>query len=37
MLVNIDRFDFYDKAKKSYCIIATSEKHFMQIFYYKKG
>jgi L-fucose mutarotase len=24
--INIDRFDFYDKAKKAYCIIATSEK-----------
>ena len=22
---NIDRFDFYDEAKKAYCIIATSE------------
>ncbi len=23
---NIDRFDFYDEAKKCYCIIATGEK-----------
>lgn len=22
---NIDRFDFYDEAKKVYCIIATGE------------
>ncbi len=34
---NIDRFDFYDKAKKSYCIIATSEKALYANILLQKG
>ena len=35
--VNIDRFDFYHKAKKSYCIIATSEKALYANILLQKG
>lgn len=34
---NIDRFDFYDKAKKAYCIIATSEKALYANILLQKG
>ncbi len=34
---NIDRFEFYDKAKKAYCIIATSEKALYANILLQKG
>lgn len=33
----IDRFDFYDEAKKSYCIIATSESAIYANIMLQKG
>ena len=34
---NIDRFDFYDEAKKCYCIIATGEKAIYANIMLQKG
>lgn len=34
---NIDRFDFYEKARKAYCIIATSEKALYANILLQKG
>lgn len=34
---NIDRFDFYDEAKKVYCIIATSEANVYANVMLQKG
>lgn len=36
-ITNIDRFDFYEKARKSYCIIATSEKALYANILLQKG
>ena len=36
-LGNIDRFDFYDEAKKAYAIIATSEKAIYANIMLQKG
>lgn len=36
-VTNIDRFDFYNKAKKAYCIIATSEKALYANILLQKG
>jgi L-fucose mutarotase len=34
---SIERFAFYDLAKKSYCVIATGETRFYGCFVFKKG
>lgn len=34
---SIERFAFYDLAKKSYCIIQTGERRFYGCFVFKKG
>ena len=33
----IERFAFYDLAKKSYCVIQTGERRFYGCFVFKKG
>jgi len=34
---SIERFHFYDLAKKSYCVIQTGERRFYGCFIFKKG
>ena len=34
---SIERFAFYDLARKSYCIIQTGERRFYGCFVFKKG
>jgi L-fucose mutarotase len=34
---SIDRFAFYDLAKKAYCVIQTGEQRFYGCFIFKKG
>lgn len=34
---SVDRFAFYDLARKSYCVIATGERRFYGCFAFKKG
>ena len=36
-LGSIERFAFYDLAKKSYCVIQTGERRFYGCFVFKKG
>lgn len=36
-LVGVDRFDFYDASKQSYCVIATNERRFFGCFMFTKG
>ncbi|HVO03507.1 MAG TPA: RbsD/FucU family protein [Candidatus Cybelea sp.] len=36
-LVGIERFAFYDKAKKAYCVIQTGERRFYGCFILTKG
>ena len=33
----IDRFEFYDMARKSYCVITTHERRFWGCFMFQKG
>jgi L-fucose mutarotase len=33
----IERFAFYDLAKKAYCVIQTGERRFYGCFVFKKG
>lgn len=33
----VERFEFYDLAKKAYCIIQTGERRFYGCFIFKKG
>lgn len=34
---SVERFEFYDLAKKAYCVIATGEARFYGCFAFKKG
>jgi L-fucose mutarotase len=34
---SVERFEFYDLAKKAYCIIQTGERRFYGCFIFKKG
>jgi L-fucose mutarotase len=34
---SIERFAFYERAKQSYCVIATSERRFYGCFVFQKG
>ena len=34
---SIERFAFYELAKKSYCVIQTGERRFYGCFVFKKG
>jgi L-fucose mutarotase len=34
---SIERFAFYDLARKSYCVIQTGERRFYGCFVFKKG
>ena len=34
---SIERFAFYDLAKKAYCVIQTGERRFYGCFIFKKG
>jgi len=36
-MVSVERFDFYDKAKKAYAVIATGERRFYGCFMLTKG
>jgi L-fucose mutarotase len=36
-LGSIERFAFYDLAKKAYCVIQTGERRFYGCFVFKKG
>uniref|UniRef100_UPI00257D70F7 RbsD/FucU domain-containing protein n=1 Tax=Herbaspirillum sp. UBA812 TaxID=1946590 RepID=UPI00257D70F7 len=36
-LGSIERFAFYEAAKKAYCVIATGERRFYGCFLLKKG
>jgi L-fucose mutarotase len=33
----VERFEFYDRAKKAYCVIQTGERRFYGCFIFKKG
>lgn len=37
ILGSIERFEFYDVARKAYCVIATGERRFYGCFIFKKG
>lgn len=37
IMVGIERFEFYERAKQSYCIIQTGETRFYGCFMLKKG
>jgi L-fucose mutarotase len=34
---SVERFAFYDLAKKAYCIVQTGERRFYGCFVFKKG
>ena len=34
---SVERFEFYDLAKKAYCVIQTGERRFYGCFIFKKG
>jgi L-fucose mutarotase len=34
---SVERFAFYDLARKAYCVIATGETRFYGCFVFKKG
>jgi L-fucose mutarotase len=34
---SIERFAFYEKAKRAYCVVATGERRFYGCFIFKKG
>ena len=36
-LVSIERMDFYERAKQSYCVVATGERRFYGCFIFTKG
>jgi L-fucose mutarotase len=36
-MISIERFDFYDMAKKSYCVIQSGERRFYGCFMLRKG
>ena len=36
-MVSVERFDFYDRAKKAYAVIATGERRFYGCFIFTKG
>ncbi len=36
-LTSLERFEFYERAKTSYCVIATSERRFYGCFLLSKG
>ncbi len=36
-MASVERFAFYDLAKKSYCVIQTGERRFFGCFGFKKG
>jgi L-fucose mutarotase len=36
-LSSIERFAFYERAKKAYCVIQTGERRFYGCFIFKKG
>ncbi|NOZ31976.1 MAG: ribose ABC transporter [Alphaproteobacteria bacterium] len=36
-MASIERFDFYERAKKAYCIIQSGELRFYGCFIFKKG
>ena len=36
-MVSVERFDFYDRAKKAYAVIATGERRFYGCFMFTKG
>ena len=36
-LGSIERFAFYERARKAYCVIATGERRFYGCFIFKKG
>lgn len=36
-MAGIERFAFYDLAKKAYCVVQTSERRFYGCFVFKKG
>ena len=36
-MATIERFAFYERAKKAYCVIATGETRFYGCFVFKKG
>jgi L-fucose mutarotase len=36
-LASIERFAFYELAKKSYCVVQTGERRFYGCFIFKKG
>jgi L-fucose mutarotase len=36
-LGSIERMEFYERAKKAYCVIATGERRFYGCFIFKKG
>jgi L-fucose mutarotase len=34
---SIERFAFYERARQSYCVIATGERRFYGCFVFQKG
>lgn len=36
-LISIERFAFYERAKKAYCVIQTGERRFYGCFAFRKG
>lgn len=36
-LGSVERMEFYERAKKAYCVIATGERRFYGCFIFKKG
>ncbi|HMQ57724.1 MAG TPA: RbsD/FucU domain-containing protein, partial [Rhizobiaceae bacterium] len=36
-LIGVERYAFYERAKKSYCVIQTHERRFYGCFAFRKG
>ncbi len=36
-MISIERYDFYERAKQSYCVIQTGERRFYGCFAFRKG
>jgi L-fucose mutarotase len=36
-MISVERYDFYERAKKAYCVIQTGERRFYGCFAFRKG
>ncbi|TIX52838.1 MAG: ribose ABC transporter, partial [Mesorhizobium sp.] len=37
LMISVERYAFYERAKKAYCVIQTGERRFYGCFAFRKG